>query len=404
MTSPSPAEIPFRRRLAVVLSHPTQYYSPWFRQIAAEGTRCLRVFYLWEFGVTARRDPRFGTTFKWDVDLLSGYEHEFVPNIAPDPGTHHFNGLHNPSLPSRLAAWQPDLLLVFGYNWRSHLRAILWARLHSVPVLFRGDSHFLGRGPPPRLRRLALRMLFAQFAGCLFVGAANRDYFRTLGVPKHRLFFVPHAVDASRFNPQDPALADQASRLRASLHLTSARRVVLFAGKFVPDKQPVPLLEAFLNLDPPDTVLIFIGDGPEKPRLVDRASAARPGTVHVLPFANQSEIPARLLLADILVLPSSGDYETWGLIVNEAMHLGVPALVSDRVGCQQDLVTDSETGWVFRANQPHALPKALARALAAVQQDREGFRARVLARIGHYTFEDATRGLLAAIRSVAPVP
>ncbi len=49
-------------RLAVVLSHPTQYYSPWFRWLRAHTALELRVFYLWDFGIAARRDPGFGTT------------------------------------------------------------------------------------------------------------------------------------------------------------------------------------------------------------------------------------------------------------------------------------------------------------------------------------------------------
>src|SRR5687767_952440 len=97
-----------RPSLAVVLSHPTQYYSPWFRWLRTNTSLSFRVFYLWDFGVAAQADAKFGTTFKWDVDLLSGYESEFVPNIAADPGTHHFRGLNNPALTGRLASWNPS--------------------------------------------------------------------------------------------------------------------------------------------------------------------------------------------------------------------------------------------------------------------------------------------------------
>jgi hypothetical protein len=107
-------------RLAIVLSHPVQYYSPWFRWLRRNTSLEFRVFYLWEFGVTPQRDPQFGTSFQWDVDLLAGYDSEFVPNTSRDPGTHHFNGLDNPALTARLAAWRPDAVLLFGYNWRSH--------------------------------------------------------------------------------------------------------------------------------------------------------------------------------------------------------------------------------------------------------------------------------------------
>lgn len=393
-----------RHRLAIVLSHPTQYYSPWFRWMRTHTRLEFRVFYLWEFGVTAQRDPLFQTTFKWDVDLLSGYAHEFVPNIAADPGTHHFGGLRNPRLPERLAAWRPTAVLLFGYNWRSPLCALGWARLHGVPVLFRGDSHLLGRGRPSLRTRLVLRTLYAQLAVFLPVGAANRDYFTTLGVPADKLFFTPHSVNHELFDPAFAVHRTAAEALRAQLGIPERSRVVLFAGKFTPAKQPVELLRAFLAIQKPDTVLVFVGDGPEKAALMEIANRATPGVqVYFLPFANQTEMPARLLLADIFVLPSRGHYETWGLAVNEAMHMGVPPLVSDLVGCQRDLVQERETGWVFRAGDPATLQYKLAIALdaVAVPAERERLRRNVIARIAGYTYAQTTAGLMAALNSLA---
>ena len=70
-------------------------------------------------------------------------------------------------------------------------------------------------------------------------------------------------------------------------------------------------------------------------------------------------------------------------------------LVSDRVGCQEDLVTDGETGWVFRSDDPADLRRSLAIALAA---DLAPFRARVLARISNHTYAVAADGLKTALR------
>lgn len=389
-------------RLAIVLSHPTQYYSPWFRWLATHTSLTLRVFYLWEFGVKVTHDPRFATSFQWDVDLLSGYESEFVPNVSRAPGPEHFRGFENPRLPARLAAWKPDAVLLFGYKWASHLRVIAWARWHGVPLIFRGDSHFLGRAAPDWRRRLPLRLLYRQFAAVTFVGVANRAYFETLGVPPARLFFAPHSVSNEFFDPDTPAHRAAAAELRREVGLAASTRVVLFAGKFIPEKQPRELLAAFLAQCPPDVVLLFVGDGAERAALLEGARHATPGTVRFLPFANQSEMPARYLLADLFVLPSRGRYETWGLAVNEAMHLGVPCLVSDRVGCQQDLVTDGETGWVFRADDINQLGAKLSAALAALAdpESRERIRRNVSARISGYTYEKTTTGLLAAVSHV----
>lgn len=385
-------------RLAIVLSHPTQYYSPWFRWMGTHTRLDFRVFYLWEFGVTEQRDPQFGARFKWDVDLLSGYDHEFVPNVARDPGTHHFNGLHNPVLSDRLRAWHPEAVLLFGYAWRTHLGLI---RRPPAPLIFRGDSHLIGHAPS-WLKRFVLRRLYTRFAAVTFVGEANRDYFRTFGVPDTKLHFAPHCVDADRF-VRDTASIAAARRLREELDL-GGRKVVLFAGKLLPAKQPGALLEAFLSLAPADYALVFVGDGPERAALEARA-AAQPGSiVRFLPFANQTEMPSRYALADLFVLPSRGLYETWGLAVNEAMHLGVPCLVSDRVGCQRDLVTEGETGWVFPAAEPAALPVALARALDTLRGDTTELRLRIAARIGGYTYAQATCGLQEALQQAAATP
>lgn len=387
-------------RLGIVVSHPTQYYSPWFAWLRARAALDLRVFYLWDFGVAPRRDPGFKTAFAWDIDLLSGYESEFLPNRARCPGTEHFWGLRNPALPARLAAWRPDAVLLFGYHYATHLRAIAWCRRRGVPLLFRGDSHLLGQPQPSLLKRAALRLIYRQFAAITYVGAANRAYFEAFGVPADRLHFAPHAVDHRRFDPADPAHREAARRLRAAVGLPDGRRVVLFAGKLAARKAPRALLDAFLDAALAGATLVFAGDGEEKAALAARTAEAAPADVRFLPFANQSEMPARYLLADLFVLPSRGNAETWGLAVNEAMHMGVPCLVSDVVGCQRDLVTDGETGWVFRSDDPAHLRAKLAEALAALARDAAGFRARVAARIAGYTYEQATAGLLRAIASL----
>jgi glycosyltransferase involved in cell wall biosynthesis len=393
-------------RLAVVLSHPTQYYSPWFRWLAAHTAVQLRVFYLWDFGVQARTDPQFGATFRWDVDLLSGYASEFVPNVARHPGTDRFFGLRNPGLTSRLAAWRPDALLIFGYAWASPLRALFWARRHRVPAVLRGDSHLLGRPRPGWARSLPRRFILSRFAAIACVGSANRRYFETLGVPARRLFFAPHAVDASRFEPDAPSTRAAAAALRAELGLAPAVRIVLFAGKLVAAKQPGELLQAFRDLAPPDAALVFVGEGRERAELERRAAESPALAVRFLPFANQTEMPVRLQLADLFVLPSRGAHESWGLAVNEAMHLGVPALVSDRVGCQEDLVSPGETGWVFRADDPDDLRRQLARALAELADPdrRAELRQAVLRRIAGYTYAQASAGLLQALAALPPAP
>src|SRR3984957_5980693 len=198
--------------------------------------RQFRVFYLWEFGVTRRHDPNFGKSFEWDVDLLSGYDSELVPNIAARPGAEHLFWVVSPGLTQRLGAWKPDALLLFGYKWATHMRVIAWASTHGIPLIFRGDSHLLGRGRPPPHVRLALGFLFSRMASFLCVGAANREYFEAFGVPARKIFLAPHSVNAEFFHPGAPGAREAARALRSKLGIPQEARVVLFAGKLVAAK------------------------------------------------------------------------------------------------------------------------------------------------------------------------
>ena len=383
-------------RLAIVVSHPTQYYSPWFRHLAANLPNPIRVFYLWDFGVNPQRDSRFGTTFSWDVDLLTGYDSEFVPNTSDAPGTDSFKGLRNPLLLDRLSEWDPSTVLLFGYAYHSNLKLMLSARRRGWKLLFRGDSHLIDHARPRLAKRWLLRFLFRRIDTALYVGQANRAYFEFFGVLPERLRFCPHAVNGTWFEGVANDERKQKSRKAAGIPVD--KHVFLFAGKFHPEKAPLELLETFLSLDLKDAVLVLAGDGELRETLISRAASA-PERVRFLPFANQSEMPERYALADVFVLPSRGLYETWGLAVNEAMHAGCPSIVSHRVGCQQDLITPGETGWVFQAGDTASLRNALEDAHRTLQNTDEIARIRknVRNRIENYTYAKATAALQAEL-------
>ncbi len=347
-------------------------------------------------------DKGFGSTVKWDVDLLSGYPSTFLENLSSDPGTHHFMGLRNPGISRALQSWDPDAILLFGYKSYSHLKIILWARLHGIPLVFRGDSHFLGRLRLARWRRTLLRLLYGQFAAITYVGKSNKDYFVELGVHTERLFFAPHSVNSRLFDPLDPLHSKAAARAREQLGICASTRVILFAGKLVPSKQPLELLRAFLALGSADAALIFVGDGSERNRIEACAAEAPGARVFILPFSNQSEMPARYLMADLFILPSKGNYETWGLAVNEAMHMGIPCIVSNLVGCQMDLVVPNVTGWTFDSADPGALGDALGTALSELDKPERRLEilSAVRAKISEYTYTQTTNGLLSALAAV----
>src|SRR5580693_8332123 len=68
-------------RLAYLVSHPIQYQAPLLRRIAQEPDIDLTVFFGSDFSVRGYRDEGFGVGVKWDVPLVEGYKHEFLPKL-----------------------------------------------------------------------------------------------------------------------------------------------------------------------------------------------------------------------------------------------------------------------------------------------------------------------------------
>ena len=352
-----------RTRLAVIATHPIQYYAPLFRLLAARERLDVHVFYGWEGAVRGAHDPGFRQVIQWDIPLLDGYPYSLVPNESIDPGTHHFFGLRNRELVPMVQAWRPDAILIFGWNYQSHLAALRAFHGH-VPIFFRGDSTIIDETPGPKrlLRRLWLSWVYRHVDVALYVGSNNKEYFLKHGLAESQLTWAPHSVENERFADDDGRYVGEAREWRRRLGITDDARVVLFAGKLEPKKAPDLLLEAFLqccsmNKNQP-THLVFVGSGPLEEAL--RARAVGQSNVHFLGFANQSRMPVVYRLGDVFALPSRGPGETWGLAINEAMACARPVIATDRVGCAPDLVAEGKSGLVVPAGDAHALARALA--------------------------------------------
>ena len=349
------------KKLAFIVSHPIQYYVPLYRRLAVRSDVQIKVFYTWHAGQSAQLDQGFKKTVAWDIPLTDGYNFELIHNTARTPGSHHYWGLQNPELVARVLAWQPDAVHVTGYAWHSHLWAMRSLARRGVPVLFRGDSHLLDGGQSGwrwQAKKFLLTQIFSWTAAFLCVGQANKKYYRAFGVPEEKLFDCPHSIETARFAEPDAELERQARGQRSEIGIPESSKVLLFAGKFEDKKRPVAVMEAFLRSAPPQTVLVMVGDG-ELGGQVRALAARHPEQFRVLPFQNQSRMPLVYRLGDALVLPSAYG-ETWGLAVNEALACGRPALVSNRVGCQADVIRPGENGGVFTADNWNDFGRKLA--------------------------------------------
>jgi glycosyltransferase involved in cell wall biosynthesis len=385
-----------QRKLAIVCTHPIQYYVPVFRALAGSGQIDLRVFYTWSQAAAAGMfDSGFGTEIKWDIALLDGYAHQFVRNVAKRPGLDHFGGLNTPTLAREIEAWEPDAVLVYTWNSQAHLRVLRYFK-GRLPLLFRGDSTLLDHRPWWRalLRRLFLTWVYSHVDVAIAVGTNNRDYFGWCGLPLPRIAFAPHSIDTVRFAADSAGHDNLAAQWRQELGISREAIVILFAGKLQPKKNPGLLLDAFSVLND-GSHLVIVGNGELESELKARAEAIE--NVHFMSFKNQSVMPAVYRLGDVFVLPSQGPEETWGLALNEAMASGRAVIASSKAGGARDLIRSGENGWIFESGNRSALEEILRRAVAYGRPGLHAMGRAAQAESVHWSPEESARRIGEAV-------
>lgn len=378
-----------KKKLAVVTTHPIQYYAPLFRMLTERGHLAIKVFYTWgEDVLKDKYDPGFKRVVTWDIPLLEGYDYAFPKNIAADKGSHHFGGIDNPGLVADIKGWGAEALLVIGWSYKSHLRVLRHFK-GKIPVLFRGDSTLLdepsGFSVKKLLRKAVLKRVYGYIDKALYVGTNNKAYYNKFGVKDDKLAYAPHAIDNYRFSASEADYEEQATDMRVALGIGKDDVVFTFAGKLEPKKDPELLIKAFLKLDAPGTFLVIAGNGESEAEL--KALSNGYDNIRFIGFQNQSQMPVVYRLGNVFVLPSKGPDETWGLAINEAMASGRPVIASDKCGGAIDLIRSGQNGYMFSAGNTDELTVALAQCVRQKDELKKmGEKARMHV-INNFSFE-----------------
>ncbi len=385
-------------RVAMVTTHPIQYQVPWLQKLAARDGIDLQVFFAM-IPDAQEQGREFGVSFAWDIPLLQGYSYKVLENVARVPSLTTFSGCDTPQIHREIRKGRFDAVIVNGWVAKTCLQALVACRLSGTPCIVRGEAN--GLRPRARWKHWAHHVLLGQYSAFLSIGGNNRRYYLESGVRADRIFSTPYCVDNERFASAADAWRREPGRagLRARFGLDADRPVFLFSGKFVEKKRPGDVIDAVRMLageGPPGVQVLMVGDGALGAELRERAAGL---PVRFAGFLNQSEITAAYAAADCLVLPSDHG-ETWGLVVNEGMACGLPALVSDQVGCAADLVTPGRTGDVFACGDVAALAKLMgSRGRDPGMLKQMGIEAHDLVRDG-YNFERVVDGVMAALAAV----
>jgi glycosyltransferase involved in cell wall biosynthesis len=359
------------RRLAVLLTHPVQYFKPVFQGLAADPSIDTHVFFGCDHGSTSSLDPDFGVAFAWDSAPTEGFAHTVLSRRPLADLSRAPSGWMLARRASEvISAWRPDAVLIFSYSPLFITAATLLLALRRQRLWLRAETtdQALERSPwKDTLRSLALRRLYRRFDHVFPIGSHSEAHYQRLGVAPARRSTARYAVDTEFFQRQVERWRPRREALRAELSIPPQAVVLLFVGKISPVKDPmlIPAALERLRANPATAALwrrlwlVVVGDGLLRQPLERALDSALPDRWRGMGFQNQGDLGRFYALADVLLLPSRQG-ETWGLVVNEALQFGCGVICSDRVGSAADLVAHRSWGRVHAAGDEQGLAAAIA--------------------------------------------
>lgn len=332
--TPVPALSAFPGRLGLVQRVLPAYRVPFFETLAGSCAGGLELF---------AGEPRPDEAIATAQALQRGH-FTAARNI-------HFLSTHSPlyfcyqrGLLDWLESRQPDALIVeANFRYLSSPAGMRWMKQRGRPVIGWGLGAPLERGLLSGVRRRFL----ARFDAMLAYSQRGAEQYAACGLPADRIFVAPNAVAPAPTQPLPQRPTGFAGR-----------PVVLFVGRLQARKRLPALLKACAGLPAAlQPRLLIVGDGPEAASLRELARQVYPAAEFA--GARQGpELEPYFLAADLFVLPGTG-----GLAVQQAMSHGLPVIVAQGDGTQNDLVRPGN-GWQIPPGDDTALAACLGAALA----------------------------------------
>lgn len=249
-----------------------------------------------------------------------------------------------------LAGWSHPLIVV----------ALMICTVRRIPVSVESDTSRQVETALWRrwLKQMIYPLLFRLPRRFLPGGTRQAQYLQDYGVPSKKITIAQMTVDVDALISYYTGIdSERRVDVRQKYGIPKDSVALLFVGRLEPYKGIGDLLQAYLELrkSGEDCALLVVGEGTCR-REIDDMALHVDGIVSTGRLSG-SDLFDAYIAADVFVLPSL--LEPWGLVVNEAMAFGLPVVVTDIVGCADDLVIPGVTGFVVPASQPEELVGAV---------------------------------------------
>ena len=297
-------------------------------------------------------------------------------------------------------SFRPDIIVTHEFSATTFFVTIRKMLGCKIPhVVWTADNPMVIESENP-IRTLMRKFILPRLNGLIVYAEETRAYYQeNCGFQEH-IGICPNAQLESRLREKLESELSRTEELCIK-HELNGKKVVLFVGRLARVKRLDLLINTFaaIHVDHPETILVLVGDGPDKESLEERALSKGVGQNTI--FAGHvegSELYAWFNCGSVFALTSES--ETWGAVVNEALVAGMPVVCSDQAGARV-LIEDGVNGEVVNANNSDNLKLAVSTWLSRCSPVLPDQYRRLRPMLMRYGFQDAVQGFRSAVDSVA---
>lgn len=351
-------------RLGVVFTHPTQHHGPLWKKLSEQPNLSVKVLYLSAENQQAGDKLLGNSAQAWDVDLLSGYDYQYLQDLSGKVPSTRRKTIISPGLIDQLTPQNFDAVFMQSFvNYSYRLTALL-CKLRGIPLIMQNDATILSDGRYSRPRRVVMSFMYPWMMNLadywLSCGDHNEIHLRHYGIADDKIIRGCHPVDGDRYRQTITHRQADIQRVHRQHAWDDDTLLYGFVAKYIERKSPFEFIEAIVKAHQQNPRIrgIMLGGGDLEPEINARLAQLNGEVVNV-GFVNQSELPLYYAAMHCFVCTSRIDPHP--LVVSEAMASGCPPILSDRCGNwgYSDTVVHRYNGLVYRYGNINALAAAM---------------------------------------------
>jgi len=358
-------------KIIIVTNMPAPYRIPIFEKIAQIYKNNFLVIY------SIRAEPNRS----WNLRDLN-FRHVFLKEniIGKTEGLSYVH--NNPDIWKYLKEFNPDIIITTGF-YPTSLYAWLYSLIYRKKHIPMTDG-WIGVEKHLSWIHKFVRILVYNTSHA-FIGASKNslDLYRSYGMKDQKLFQSHLCIENSSFS-NDKQFEDR------KYHL-------MFSGQFTDRKLPLFFAEVAKKVSEkiPDLKVLILGNGPLKNVFFELLNQYNIN-YHYAGFVTQEELPSYYADTKLFLFPTLLD--AWGVVVNEAMASGTPVITTPYAGVIDDLIINEKTGYILEVDSDIWSNQIIKLLNNQSQWNKLAIKSKIY--VQNYNFDNATKGIIEAIRYV----